>query len=591
MGASLHAASTGLDTSIKIERDRFVAFAFASADVLVELNNEGNILFVDGATLGLLGRSPSEMVGKPFFSLVHTDSMEKAQNVFAGLTHLARIDHVEIHLSRKGKDDDFVRVNLSGFRMTGMNEHTYLTLSIPRSNVVDESEIFRRDLHSGLLKKESFVDDANAKIRQAQNEGKEVRLTLLDFPQIKELLDSLAPQLANSLMSEISAYLKSKSLDGDTAGMIENGAYSIVHDGSMSEQQIVDELVEITRRVDPAGKGITPTATSVTADTNRLTTQDSANALLYTINKFASERGANFSLPSLSEAYGSMLQDTVERIGHFKDTVEFKKFEIAFQPIVDIKNGIVHHYECLVRLHDSQAFANPFQFISFGEQANLIADFDLAMMDRTLEILETASKQGQFPLVAVNLSGRSLSSNLFMDAFKELMRSKATPSRQVIIEITESSKISDFALVDAFIKDLKGEFGSLFCLDDFGTGESSFDYLRNIQVDFIKIDGSYVRDSMKTLRGRQMLRAMAGLCNSLGVQAIGEMVEDEKSAGLLYDCGVKFGQGYLFGKPVVDTETLAHYGKPTPYFRSTVRARRFRDPSKPHKAWWERKDD
>jgi EAL domain-containing protein (putative c-di-GMP-specific phosphodiesterase class I) len=390
------------------------------------------------------------------------------------------------------------------------------------------------------------------------------------------LLDTLEPQAAASLMSEISAYLRSKSLGGDTAGMVEEGAFSFVHDGSLSTEEIVHDLMEITRRLDPKGRGVAANATSVATDAARLTVQDSAQALLYTLNKFALERGERFDLHSLSDSYGQMLQDTVERIGLFKDTVEFGKFEIAFQPIVDIKNGIIHHYECLVRLQDGGKFANPFHFISFGEQANLIGEFDLAMTGKTLGVLENAAKKGNHPLVAVNLSGRSLSSNLFMDTLKEVLRKRPDLSRQIIVEITESSKINDFSLVSEFIQEMKTEFGSLFCLDDFGTGESSFDYLRNLQVDFIKIDGSYVRESIKTLRGRQMLRAMAGLSNSLGIQTIGDMVEDEKSAGLLYDCGVRFGQGYLYGKPVVDAESLALCGKPTPYFRGTVRARNFR---------------
>lgn len=584
----MYAQAIDTETFLKGERDRFVAFAFASADVLVELDAEGNVLFVDGATLGLLGRNAPELVGKPFLSLVHGGCVEKTKNVFAGLAHKTRIDHVKINLQREDRKNAAVSANLSGFRMVGMNNHVYLALSVPRDGVPDEEEVSRRDLSSGLLKKESYVEDANRKIKQAQQEGKEVTLSLLDFPSLKALLDALPPRPAASLMAEISAYLKSKSLDGDTAGLIDDGAYSFVHDGTLSDRQILDDLVRLTKRADPTGRGAEASITSLPADVSRLTAQDSAQALLYTVNKFAAERGANFNLHSLAQAYGDMLEDTVGRIAEFKDTVEFKRFEIAFQPIVNIKNGIVHHYECLVRLHDTDTFANPFQFISFGEQANLITDFDLAMMQTTLETLEEASQKGNFPLVAVNLSGRSLSSGLFMDAFKELMRRKSRPSKQVIIEITESSKISDFPMLDTFIKDLKREFGSLFCLDDFGTGESSFDYLRNIQVDFVKIDGSYVRESVKTPRGRQMLRAMAGLCSSLGIQTIGEMVEDEKSAGLLHDCGVRFGQGYLFGKPVVDRDTLAQWGKPTPFLLNTVRARRFRDPKKPHKAWWER---
>lgn len=567
--------------NLKEERDRFVAFAFANADILVELDEKGRIAFIDGATRGLLGKAPQDFKGREFADYVNPTDRDRFQAIFNGLGKIPRIDNVELSLLPLKNDP--VSVLLSGFRLGLSNgkNHTYFTLAASKTKA-DVNEIFRRDSESGLLNKEGFVESANEKIREAQSQGKDVALTLVDFADLKSLLDSLPAEQAEALLAEISKYLREKSVDGDTAGVIQDGSFSVVHDSSITQEQMIADIAAITQKLDPKGVGATPQAVSVEAKFEALTEQDSANALLYTLNKFATQRGEAFSIQSLTEGYQEMLSETVERIADFKKTVSYESFDIAFQPIVDIKNGIVHHYECLVRLKDGSGFGNPFEFITFGEQAGLIGEFDLAMLQKTMDTLEEAAKQGNHPIVAVNVSGRSLSSNLFMDSFEKILNKYPKLRKQIIVEITESSKISDVEAANNFVQRLRQE-GNMFCLDDFGTGESSFDYLRQFQVDFIKIDGSYVRESVKTIRGRQLLRAMSGLCQSLNVVTIGEMVEDEKVARLLWDCGIKFGQGYLFGKPTIDTETLANCSKPTPYYRGILRARRIKEIEK---KWW-----
>jgi len=122
---------------------------------------------------------------------------------------------------------------------------------------------------------------------------------------------------------------------------------------------------------------------------------------------------------------------------------------------------------------------------------------------------------------------------------------------QLMFEVTESSKITDLPAVNAFLQRLR-RAGHKVCLDDFGSGAAAFQYLRALQVDVVKIDGGYVKNACATPEGKRFLMAMAGLLRELGITTIAEMVEDEKHLEVIKDCGFRFGQGYLFGRPSVD---------------------------------------
>ena len=570
--------------SLRSERDRFVAFAFANADILVELDTEGNILFADGATTGLIGRKAEEMIGRNFNSLIYNEDLDLSKQLLNDIEIAGRLENVKIRL--KGKYNDCLPFSMSGYRLTYLRNHFYLTLSLIKADI-SADELHKRDIYSGLLKVENFAKSANTKIREAQAAGKELKVTLLDFPELKAFLDSLPGNQAAALMGEISNYLRAKSVDGDTAGIINNNAYSFVHDANVDTDTVMRELVAITKKADPKGVGLEMHVQTLDTDVGKLTEQDSASALLYTINKFADQQGEKFDIHSLSEGYQSLLDETVNKIAEFKQTVASNNFQVAFQPIVDLKTGIIHHYETLVRFEHPNGFDNPFKFITFGEQAGIIGEFDLAMTQKTLDILEDAASKGNRPLVSVNLSGKSLGSSLFMDSLRGILDLNQHLRKQVIFEVTESSKIQDLKSANSFLQDMRNA-GNLCCLDDFGAGESSFDYLRSLQVDFIKIDGSYIRESIASQRGRHMLKAMAGLCRDLDIVTIGEMVEDERAAHILWESGVRFGQGYLFGKPTIDATTLANCSKPTPFYNGIMRAKKINRST--NKSWWARKD-
>jgi PAS domain S-box-containing protein len=565
---------------VRHERDRFVAFAFASADILLELDPNGRILFANGATKGLLGREAAQMQGLDFFNLLLPTDSHKARQVLSELDQRHRMNRTEILM--RSTQQDIVPFAMTGFRISNLRNHTYLTLRKLTGDDITTDELLTRDVDTGLYKTRNFVENANRRIFEAKERGETLKITMLDMPGLKELLEQLLEADAEKLLHMISDTIRAKSLDGDTAGIIDGGGYSMVHDGSMDPQQLMNDIIELTKNADPKGMGIKVQLNTIEADPGALSPEDSANAMLYTLNQFARKTGEEFRIDSLANSYQHLLNDTVHRISEFKQTLDDEAFQIAFQPIVDLKSGLIHHFEALVRIDSQDTFKNPFEFINFGEQSGIIGDFDLMMCQKVFEVLDTIGKKGFKPVVAVNISGRSLGSMLFRDALRKLVAMNARLRKQVIFEVTESYKIEDMNSVNNFIQELRRE-GNLCCLDDFGTGDSSFEYLRTLQVDFVKIDGSYVREALKTTRGRHMLKAMAGLCKELEITTIGEMVEDEKEAALLWEAGVKYGQGYLFGKPDTNLDVIKDYKKPTAQYTGVMRAKRFNNRNR---AWW-----
>ena len=119
---------------------------------------------------------------------------------------------------------------------------------------------------------------------------------------------------------------------------------------------------------------------------------------------------------------------------------------------------------------------------------------------------------------------------------------------ELMFEVTESAKITDLDATNTVIQSIRG-LGHHVCLDDFGAGAAAFQYLRALQVDYVKIDGIYVREALTKPNAPAFLRAMASLCKELGIETVGEFVETDEIAKFLVQVGVQFGQGYLFGKP------------------------------------------
>lgn len=261
------------------------------------------------------------------------------------------------------------------------------------------------------------------------------------------------------------------------------------------------------------------------------------------------EQGGRLDPATLAESVGDAVGEALETVRAFQDTVARRAFGVVFQPIVDIHRGAVHHFEALCRFDGSAA--SPFKAISFAEQAGLVHEFDLAMASMVVDRMRAAREAGDDLRVAVNVSGYSIGVPAYLDGLLRLLNANRWTQGRLSFEITESSRMSELDSANEFIQALR-RLGHPVCLDDFGAGAASFQYLSVLDVDVVKIDGSAIANARSAEKGEALLSALTELCRRIGVATVAEMVEDADSLAFCRDCGCDFAQGYLFGKPAAN---------------------------------------
>ena len=440
-------------------------------------------------------------------------------------------------------------VGLSGYHLPDMNGHYFLALRLGMGGTADFGDRRPgRDTMSGLYDRQAFADLAEARLASAGDDP--CRLTFLRLEDMTDLRDRLDDEGRRALTATLGSCLRAASLKGDSAARFDDEHYGVLHGLDADIDDLRRRIEACSAEADPDGRGVTARARSVDLDAALTRETEIAKAMVYAINRFCDDPDGDgpVTLDKLSAGLDAMMKDTVARIGMLRQAIDTQAFDVAFQPIVDLTTLRPHHFEALVRLRDEDAVSHAYEFVTFAEDTGIICDFDLAMCTRVLDWMADTSRQGYKHVVAVNLSGHSLASPAFVAKLHVLLKNHPAAGPNLMFELTESAKIKDLGAVNRVIAGLRAA-GHKMCLDDFGAGAAAFRYLRALEVDVVKIDGAYVRNARESGRGRAFLKAMAGLCHDLGIATVGEMVEDETTATILRECGLRFGQGYLFGRP------------------------------------------
>jgi EAL domain-containing protein (putative c-di-GMP-specific phosphodiesterase class I)/GGDEF domain-containing protein len=439
-------------------------------------------------------------------------------------------------------------VLMTGYHLPDMPGHHYFAFRLSRVNpAIEISADADRDSDTGLLKKEAFAEIASRQIHEAQSRGEHLKLTMIHTGDLDEFRDRLDHESSETLMRSMGACLQASSAAGQTAGQLDEGAFGFLHDDAFDVARITNRVEEIFRTADPSGDGVTVKSGTVDADIGGLSEADSVRVMLYTVNRFCDRQGDDFDMTSLSGNLEKLTRENKETLSRFREILDHGKFDVAFQPIVSLADGSLHHYEALARFN-KKIENSPYHLITFAENTGIIADFDLAMCARVLGWLQAMKAKGNEYSVAINVSGQSLANTAFIAALHDQLERASTVRQQILFEITESAGIEDLGAANRFIQGLR-RVGHQVCLDDFGAGAAALRYLHALEVDIVKIDGQYVRGAARNERNRAFLKAVTGLCHDLGIATIAEMVEDEETAEMLRACEVRFGQGYLFGKP------------------------------------------
>jgi len=231
-----------------------------------------------------------------------------------------------------------------------------------------------------------------------------------------------------------------------------------------------------------------------------------------------------------------------------KNALEEDRISPWFQPILSLKDNQIHHYEALARMEDENGeILLPTTFIFMAERFNLVDSIDRVITKKTMEFQAKLSKEGSDLTFGMNLSGKDLESRELLSYLQSALASTGADPSRLIFEITETAAVYNLDAAIKFIRELQS-LGCRFSLDDFGVGFTSFIYLREMKVDFIKIDGSFIKQLHENSYDQLFVKAMVDVAKGMGIKTIAEFVETEETMKILKNLDVDYIQGFLIGK-------------------------------------------
>ena len=415
------------------------------------------------------------------------------------------------------------------------------------------------DSLTGLINRGEFERRLSLALKSAAQIGRHHAVMYLDLDQFKVVNDTCGHAAGDQLMRQVTAVLQRRLREGDTLARLGGDEFGVLLENCAPDNalRIADGLRQTVMDCHFAWEarsfnigvsiGLVNVADGMFTLTDVLSAADSACYM-------AKEKGRNrVQVYHAGDTELSMRQGEMEWIGRLQKALEEDRFVLYSQDIavLDPARKIEDHCEILIRMLDEKGeLVPPMAFIPAAERYNLMPSIDRWVIRNAFAIIarQRAEKEGAPGIFAINLSGASIGDERFLDYVREQFTHFAVPPKSICFEITETAAIARLDKATDFINQLKS-LGCLFSLDDFGAGMSSFAYLKHLPVDFLKIDGGFVKDMADDPIDRAMVEAINSVGHVMGKKTIAEFVDGERVIRLLREMGVDYAQGYGVAKP------------------------------------------
>jgi diguanylate cyclase (GGDEF)-like protein/PAS domain S-box-containing protein len=424
-----------------------------------------------------------------------------------------------------------------------------------------EHQAFHDSL-TGLANRALLRDRLEQALARSRRSAVPVAVLFCDLDGFKIINDTLGHDTGDLLLVEVARRLEQGLREGDTAARIGGDEFAIVVDlarpGDAVElaERLLDSLREplvIEGREIPTRASIGIADSSADAlDADELLCR--ADIAMYAAKSRGRDRLQSFEPAMQTELSARHLLQGDLRHAVLLDGA----LVLHYQPILDLETHAVDSVEALVRWnHPTRGLVPPDEFIPVAEETGLIMDIGrYVLREACWQTMQWRSLPGAEDLcVSVNVSSHQLYDGHFITDVEASLRDSGLPASGLILELTESSLLSDTSRVHHRLATLRA-LGIRVAIDDFGTGYSSLSYLRSFPIDFLKIDRSFVNElgGVSNQQGRALVRSIIGIGHNLNVLVIAEGIEHESQLDELLGAGCDFGQGYLFGYPTPPDE-------------------------------------
>jgi diguanylate cyclase (GGDEF)-like protein/PAS domain S-box-containing protein len=434
-----------------------------------------------------------------------------------------------------------------------------------------QDELRHRAFHdslTGLANRMLFADRADHALSLTKRTGTVAAVLFVDLDDFKEVNDTRGHGVGDELLAGIGRRLGEVAKEPDTVARIGGDEFALLIENltAPAEADIVADRVGAAFR-DPflLSQGeVTMTATVGVATSDDSDTVDElmrhADMALYAA-KAASKGGWQRYSPAISTS----LHHRIEMRSALEEAITAEQFTLAYQPIVSLQTGMIAGFESLIRWpHPQRGMMMPGQFIGVAEDTGLIVPIGSWVLARAVaDVARLRDRDAGSPYVSVNVAARQFRTAGFVTMVKEALESSGLPAFALVLELTESSLLRRDGDIAAELSELK-ELGIRLAIDDFGTGYSSLSYLREMPIDVVKIDRSFVDGIDRSPDRLALVKGIVAIAHTLGMSVIAEGVETDEQCQLLTEIGCEYGQGYLMAKPLDLTKAgaLLRSGQP-----------------------------
>jgi diguanylate cyclase (GGDEF)-like protein/PAS domain S-box-containing protein len=538
--------------------NRYRDLVETSHDLIWMTDAQGRFTFLNSAAHEILGLAPKDLAGRCFFDFEAESSHVSNRRFLATLKRTGEIKNYLTHLRTASGEDRWIGINA---RVVLDENGAPFGIRGTARDITEQQLANKRiehlALHDGLTDLPNRLR-LHTVIDAAMSEGGVGALLFLDIDHFKYVNDNFGHRAGDQLIVGVGSVLRdiTRTCEGELY-RLGGDEFAIHLPGGLRQQAV--EAAE--RALDAIGhyrfqssekKAISNLSVSIGIALYPFHGSD-LPALLSNVDIAmyqAKDSGRNRYI--LSDQASENLRSTHKRVHwakRLRDALDEDRLILFSQPVVRLADRKPVHHEILVRIRDEDGgYILPGHFIELAESLGVVQEIDLCVVQKLLDYMRRHRQFGKPLRYFVNLSRVSISDQRWIRRFIRLLRESGADPSQLVFEITETAAMSEIDVTLTFIRQLK-DMGCRFALDDFGAGFSSFYYLKRFDVDYLKIDGSFIRDLAKDEGSQLFVRALNDVARGLSKQVIAEWVETPEVLKILTDMGTQYGQGYLFQRP------------------------------------------
>ncbi len=421
-------------------------------------------------------------------------------------------------------------------------------------------ELSVRDPLTGLFNRRKFQEFLSHEIIMSTRHQRGFSVIMIDLDNFKYINDTFGHPIGDMVLQELTAMLAAELRSGDVLSRLGGDEFAIIlpETEAASGLQVANKLHQALADKEfelPVGNIHTTASFSLVSFPEDGKTEDEIYSAMDVVLYKAKTHGKNQVMTAESEEDRSMM--TIFKQGDYlRNALREDRIEAFLQPIINVQTRDVMAFEVLVRIRDGEVIIPAGEFIEVAEELGMAKDLDREVFRKGLAHYAKVVVAHPEVKFFFNLFPRSFSDLEWIRGIPGMLKNAGVPCASLVLEITEREALPNLTRVRAVLEELRAANISV-ALDDFGSGFSSFLYLKYLSIDYVKIEGSFVRNMVADERDRIIVEQINSMAHRFGLKTVAEFVEDEATANMLVEIGVDYAQGYYYGHPTCPNDAPA----------------------------------